>query len=479
MKKNVFILFTILLFLASCNNDSDNIMSKEKISIEFAHLDILKKNKYKVTQNIAEENLLLYLKNLQKNTSSRSECKFSIIADGKLDMSLTSNSRSAILDSVGVYTFIVKEGTSEGFALISDDIRYPYVLAYSPQGSLADTLYNEGLAQYIRLLPIFLNKKISKVTEILGNRDKMSELMNTYKAKYKSRANVIWGDPTTIPPDASDSLLNYPFVPLPEMTTTEQSGDTTFIYKGRLYVYPAGTEGDGTQSFFVPVKWGQGSPYNNNVPFQCGSGKAPVGCVAVAIAQIMAYHKYPPTYNWKLLTSKQRISQTAIEDKERREEVARLMADIGQKVNMKYDCSGSGSNIYNANNAFISYGYKTSGVQDYSEFSTYYSDPHTSFFTPASFNAPFYMRGTNSNGEGHAFVVDGFFESFMVIVIVRDIWIKGAFTTTENVYAVPLSLFNTVVHFHINWGWDGYSDGYYDQVGLDFDNNKKLLKVEL
>lgn len=57
------------------------------------------------------------------------------------------------------------------------------------------------------------------------------------------------GDPTTIPPDASDSLLNYPFVPLPEMTTTEQSGDTTFIYKGRLYVYPAGTEGDGTQSF--------------------------------------------------------------------------------------------------------------------------------------------------------------------------------------------------------------------------------------
>ena len=64
MKKNVFILFTILLFLASCNNDSDNIMSKEKISIEFAHLDILKKNKYKVTQNIAEENLLLYLKNL-------------------------------------------------------------------------------------------------------------------------------------------------------------------------------------------------------------------------------------------------------------------------------------------------------------------------------------------------------------------------------------------------------------------------------
>ena len=34
MKKNVFILFTILLFLASCNNDSDKIMSKEKISIE-------------------------------------------------------------------------------------------------------------------------------------------------------------------------------------------------------------------------------------------------------------------------------------------------------------------------------------------------------------------------------------------------------------------------------------------------------------
>lgn len=67
----------------------------------------------------------------------------------------------------------------------------------------------------------------------------------------------------------------------------------------------------------------------------------------------------------------------------------------------------------------------------------------------------------------------------MVIVIVRDIWVNGAFITTENVSAVLFSLFNTVVHFHIDWGWDGYSDGYYDQGGLDFDNNKKLLKVEL
>ena len=65
------------------------------------------------------------------------------------------------------------------------------------------------------------------------------------------------------------------------------------------------------------------------------------------------------------------------------------------------------------------------------------------------------MRGRKRNGEGDGFVVDGLFESFMVIVIVGDIWIKGGFSRRENVYGVGLCLFNRVVDFDINWGWDG------------------------
>ena len=78
--------------------------------------------------------------------------------------------------------------------------------------------------------------------------------------------------------------------------------------------------------------------------------------MGVGIGEMMGYEKYGGRYNWKLVRRKERIRERGIEDKERREEVGRLMGDIGEKVNMKYECCGSGCNIYNGNNGLISYG---------------------------------------------------------------------------------------------------------------------------
>ena len=53
----------------------------------------------------------------------------------------------------------------------------------------------------------------------------------------------------------------------------------------------------------VPVQWGQYVPYN----LYCPTGM-PTGCLATALAQVMAYHKYPSSYNgynfnWTLMLS--------------------------------------------------------------------------------------------------------------------------------------------------------------------------------
>lgn len=40
------------------------------------------------------------------------------------------------------------------------------------------------------------------------------------------------------------------------------------------------------------IQWGQGSPYNTSCP-EIEGGKSPTGCVATALAQLMAYYRYP------------------------------------------------------------------------------------------------------------------------------------------------------------------------------------------
>lgn len=83
------------------------------------------------------------------------------------------------------------------------------------------------------------------------------------------------------------------------------------------------------------TKWGQWSGYNDFSPYlNCSSsnGKAPTGCVATAIAQIMRYHLYPLSYNWSAMPYL--LGSTA---------TAALMADIGTSVYMDYGCDGSSS----------------------------------------------------------------------------------------------------------------------------------------
>ena len=47
---------------------------------------------------------------------------------------------------------------------------------------------------------------------------------------------------------------------------------------------------------FCPVKWRQDFPYNKYCPLKDGKETA-TGCVATAVAQLMAIYRYPESYN--------------------------------------------------------------------------------------------------------------------------------------------------------------------------------------
>ncbi len=193
--------------------------------------------------------------------------------------------------------------------------------------------------------------------------------------------------------------------------------------------------------------WGQYAPYYNECP-KINGQLPPAGCVATAVGQIMYKHKHPtnPTgshsytlkatgqklsrdfslsqYDWSLLRP---VYQDENDKSEGAKSIARLIADIGISVNMIYELNGSGALTRNASNALERYfDYQTKVIEakelEQEEFLQYIK-------AELDNNFPIYMEGTSSQGGAHAWVVDGYDSAGLL---------------------------------HINWGWSGMSDGYFD-----------------
>lgn len=209
----------------------------------------------------------------------------------------------------------------------------------------------------------------------------------------------------------------------------------------------------------VKTHWNQSSPYNNLCPVDNtdGNGENSVtGCVATAMAQLLytcyagttqtlsgtvtcrtaAHASSTTTVDLSQFTidySKMELTYDGDESDESKNAVATLMYACGLSVNMNYCANGSGSNP-------SSYGLKKYfGIDEGCELA------HRNQYTVDEWDA--LIRGELDNGravlytgqtldnKGHAFICDGY---------------------------------NTDGLYHINWGWGGYGDGYFDFCSLDF-----------
>lgn len=190
------------------------------------------------------------------------------------------------------------------------------------------------------------------------------------------------------------------------------------------------------------AKWNQDDPFNKYTPYNY-----PVGCVATAGAIVMKYHGYPDkgtgshsytwngqtrsasfehTYDWANMPAKYDKTNAADFDG-----VARLMADLGVAVEMKYDKSGSGAYIGNLVTALQKYyGYsKLSHLMAIEDVGAEAWNGRLRDEIDA--NRPVLYAASDANtGGGHAFVIDGYKDE----------------------------------SFSVNWGWGGYCDGFY-QIG--------------
>lgn len=203
----------------------------------------------------------------------------------------------------------------------------------------------------------------------------------------------------------------------------------------------------------LKTSWNQSAPYNNYCP-EVNGQKTPTGCTATAMAQIMKFHEWPAkatrnvtwtsnitgetetvdltshSYRWSDMLEHYRNGYTP----EQADAVAQLMIDVGKAIQSSYSPSGTGSSDIFVSHALVN-------VFDYS--------PETRVIRRAEYTEEEYVAIIRDNLEaglpllysgmsqsyasGHAFVCDGIDENNML---------------------------------HIDWGWDGAYNGYFDMTTM-------------
>ena len=205
------------------------------------------------------------------------------------------------------------------------------------------------------------------------------------------------------------------------------------------------------------VAWGQSEPYNNLCPMYDGQRRTLNGCVPTAMAQLMMYYQYPQTlksdipayqtisyqlkmpsvaagerYDWdNMLPQYSGSAYTA----EQANAVAKLMYHCGLSADADYGPSSTGALC--TPNVLVKYwGYDPDVIMflDRENFSL----REWTAILDAELQAsrPVFYIGFSTTSGGHAFLCDG--------------------ADGDGLY-------------HINWGWSGWSNGYFDITVLNSD----------
>ena len=210
--------------------------------------------------------------------------------------------------------------------------------------------------------------------------------------------------------------------------------------------------------------WGQDPLYNNLCPYDASQGeRAVTGCVATATAQVMKKWNHPTTgygshsyyeddfgtlsanfgsttYQWSNMPN----AVTSASSTTQINAVATLMYHVGVADEMDYGVSSSGASNYNYF-GYVDDATSESSLQYYFKYRSDmaaiarvdYSNTAYINLLKADLDAgrPILYSGRDNDG-GHSFVLDGY---------------------------------NNSNQFHVNWGWNGYYNGYFAMGALNPD----------
>ena len=325
---------------------------------------------------------------------------------------------------------------NQGYAIVAGDRRVSPVLCLADEGNIEqdDVIANPGLLVALSEIDTYYRLLTGMpVTDAEGN---------TVTAEDYSQDLIQTIEEPILPDDPDD-----PDNP---------------VYS---YVY-GDWEDYSTTGTILPCRWNQTSPFNANCTTSDGR-PAYVGCVAIAVGQIM-YHwglnyTYKDTYwNWtKMHEVINKYSTPSYSDSW--DLVQRLLSTLGlsENLDMTYgavaDGEGSGASSSNAGRTFLHFGYSSGGsLEDYN-FNTLKTNlaygPVLGRGNAIKTVKVYKVLGIQvdkktSYSEGHAWVYDQALVQRRQVKEYKNGILNSTYYQTRNLV-------------HINWGWGGIDDGYY------------------
>lgn len=198
----------------------------------------------------------------------------------------------------------------------------------------------------------------------------------------------------------------------------------------------------------ITTQWHQEAPYNRMCPIRIDAlGRechAVAGCVSIAMAQIMAYHKKPAEYggrifDWESITAHDQVSYYGKDA----EDIAFFINELGKAVGTAYGLQASGANKAKIAPAFKAFGYVNVREMAYSD---------SGILSEVKAMKPVAIGAMDSkSAEQHRWIIDGAYQT------------KKITTRTnldEKTICSVVSEPDTP-YFHCNWGWKSADNGFY------------------
>jgi len=383
-KGKLFLTACLLLICFSCKKDRQSLQNAEELSSKTE----------KISLTLASQVATTFMQSIQSRSNAQGK-QLSVKSSGNASFEKEISSTRVIQEKKGHDLFYIVNFKPSGFAIISATKKHEPILAYSASGN-----FDYEKAEY-------------------GVKDWLAGMSN--KIDY-----LITKD---IKPDSLSLASWKVYAPAKEITTNDAPDPDHEITVPGPTVYK-------NYGPLLKTLWSQGDGYNDGIPssYGCASnmnGKPPIGCVATAMGQIMNFWKFPSNFDWNNMSNQSGYGA-----------IPGLLYNVATAVNMNFACSGSGSNMTNATNAFRNFGFKNVQLNSYNEVQIIYD---------LESNKPVMLGGSDPNQTaGHAWVCDGYQQTIYE-------WIHNPNTPYQNIDHV----YSTAM-FHMNWGWGSeYYNGYY------------------
>lgn len=223
-------------------------------------------------------------------------------------------------------------------------------------------------------------------------------------------------------------------------------------------------------NYLLGTTWLQTIPYNLSAEPDIDGNYPLLGCTAVALGQIMNYHKWPTSFSWENMPNSltpYNTTPTTLSD---------FLYEVADEIKLS-NAPLNYSDIDNCYDALVNkYGY--SGSKS--------SHNMLNVINSILNNRPVFMSGvsnTDNDGDGvtdgHAWVCDGYEVSR--VQIVYTLYVIETSHTLNYIQAqdpVPGEILTEGYYFHMNWAQTSLSNGWYLEgpnatTNINYTNNRE------